>query len=164
MQFSPFFLLGSLIFTISVGMASAVPHFDSENLHKVFVQFCTSWGMKANFLRLREFILNEFPGQWDSIDGENYPPPDWAKTASSVISAVQLFVMLLFMMGDSLWTFVPGFSRGPPQFYYTVKENPVLAMIMLFLVIPSFVQSYINSGGEISILFPHGLPLRFTSF
>ncbi len=106
--------------------------------------------MKANFLRLREFILNEFPGQWESIDGENYPPPDWAKTASSVISAVQLFVMLLFMMGDSLWTFVPGFSRGPPQFYYTVKENPVLAMIMLFLVIPSFVQSYINSGGEIS--------------
>lgn len=104
--------------------------------------------MKANFLRLREFIINEFPGQWENIEGDNYPAPEWTKTAATVMSAVQMFVMVAAMMGDSLWNFIPGFRNGPPQFYYAMKENPAMTLIMLFLVVPSFVQSYVNSGGE----------------
>jgi len=40
---------------------------------------------------------------------------------------------------------VPGFSR-PPQFYYSMKENPALTFIVVFLVIPSYVQSFANTG------------------
>ena len=90
----------------------------------------------------------EFPGQWESIDGANYPAPEWTKTASLVISALQLFVMVLVLVGDSIWTYVPGFGRGPPEFYYRLKDNPALTLIILFLVVPSYLQSFANSGGE----------------
>mmetsp|Transcript_5655 Transcript_5655/g.8459 ORF Transcript_5655/g.8459 Transcript_5655/m.8459 type:complete len:141 (+) Transcript_5655:85-507(+) len=101
--------------------------------------------MRANFLRLRELLLNEFPGQWNAIEGANYPPPDWIKYTSPFISAVQMFAMMLILTGDGLWSYVPGFSR-PPEFYYKMKENPALTFMVVFLVIPSYVQSFANSG------------------
>jgi len=101
--------------------------------------------MKANFLRLRELLQNEFPGQWNSFQGENYPPPDWISYAQPIISAVQMFAMVLIMVGDSLWTYVPGIHR-PPEFYYKMKENPALTFIIVFFVLPSYVQSFANSG------------------
>mmetsp|Transcript_28248 Transcript_28248/g.60194 ORF Transcript_28248/g.60194 Transcript_28248/m.60194 type:complete len:141 (-) Transcript_28248:283-705(-) len=101
--------------------------------------------MKASFLRLMELLQNEFPGQWNSFQGDNYPAPEWTSYAATVISAVQMFTMVLIMVGDSLWTYVPGIQR-PPGFYYKMKENPALAFILVFLVIPSYVQSFANSG------------------
>ncbi|KAL3772084.1 hypothetical protein ACHAW5_004922 [Stephanodiscus triporus] len=101
--------------------------------------------MKANFLRLREVLQSEFPGQWNSIHGENYPAPDWTGYAGALISAVQLFAMVLVMVGESLWTYVPGLRR-PPEFYYKMKDNPALTFIVVFLVIPSYVQSFANTG------------------
>mmetsp|Transcript_22641 Transcript_22641/g.40521 ORF Transcript_22641/g.40521 Transcript_22641/m.40521 type:complete len:141 (-) Transcript_22641:235-657(-) len=101
--------------------------------------------MKANFLRLRELLQSEFPGQWDSIQGDNYPAPEWTSYASPVISAIQMFAMVLVLVGDSIWTYVPGVRR-PPEFYYKMKENPALTFIIVFLVIPSYVQSFANSG------------------
>lgn len=68
--------------------------------------------------------------------------------AGTVVSAVQMFVMVLVMVGDSIWTYIPGFGRGPPEFYYKMKENPALVLIVIFLIIPSYVQSFANSGGE----------------
>ena len=101
--------------------------------------------MKGNFLRLREVLLSEFPGQWKSIHGDNYPVPEWTSYAAGVISAVQLFAMVLVMVGESLWTYVPGFRR-PPEFYYKMKDNPAMTFIIVFLVIPSYVQSFANTG------------------
>jgi len=96
-------------------------------------------------MRLREILQNEFPGQWNSILGDNYPVPEWTSYVSSVISALQIFAMLLVLMGDSLWTYIPGFQR-PPEFYHKMKENPALTFIVVFLVIPTYVQSFANTG------------------
>ena len=96
-------------------------------------------------MRLREILQNEFPGQWNSIRGDNYPVPEWTSYVSSVISALQIFAMLLVLMGDSLWTYIPGFQR-PPEFYHKMKENPALTFIVVFLVIPTYVQSFANTG------------------
>ena len=104
--------------------------------------------MRANFLRVKEILHSEFPGQWSGIDGANYPVPEWTKMAANVVSALQFFVMVLVMVGDSIWTHVPGFSRGPPEFYYKMKDNPALVLIIIFLIIPSYVQSFSNTGGE----------------
>lgn len=101
--------------------------------------------MKANFLRLRELLMNEFPGQWSGIQGDNYPPPEWTSYVAPVVSAVQMFAMVLVLVGDDLWTYVPGFRR-PPEFYYKMKANPALTFIVVFLVIPSYVQSFANTG------------------
>lgn len=97
--------------------------------------------MKANFLRLREFLINEYPGQWNSIEGGLYPAPEWTKYASSLLSAVQMFTMVVALVGDSAWTYVPG-VRAPPEFYYKMKDNAALTFVILFLVIPSYVQSF----------------------
>jgi len=102
--------------------------------------------MKANFVRLKDILQAEFPGQWSAIHGANYPAPEWTKYAGQIMSAVQFFAMTLILFGDSLWTYVPGFSRGPPEFYHKMKENPALAFIILFLIIPTFVQSFANTG------------------
>ena len=101
--------------------------------------------MKANFLRLREILQSEFPGQWNNVHGENYPAPEWTSYAGTVISIIQMFAMLLIMVGDNIWSYVPGFQR-PPEFYYKMKENPALTFIIVFLVIPSYVQSFANTG------------------
>jgi len=101
--------------------------------------------MKASFLRLREVLYSEFPGQWQSIQGDNYPAPDWVGYVAPILSAVQVLAMALVVMGDSVWTYVPGVDR-PPEFYYKMKENPALTFIVVFLVIPSYVQSFANSG------------------
>lgn len=101
--------------------------------------------MKANFLRLREVLEREFPGQWNNIQGDNYPVPEWMSYVTPIMSAVQLLAMALVLGGDSVWTYIPGF-QGPPQFYFKMKENPALTFIVVFLVIPSYVQSFANSG------------------
>lgn len=108
--------------------------------------------MRANFLRLKEILSSEFPGQWSGIDGANYPVPEWTKLVMNAVSAMQMFVMVLVLVGDSIWSYVPGFSRGPPEIYYKMKDNPAMVLIVLFLVVPSYVQSFVNSGGELCII------------
>ena len=102
--------------------------------------------MKTNFLRLRELLRTEFPGEWSEINGDNYPAPDWTNMAATVISVVQMFVMLVVLMGDAVWNYIPGLRSGPPEFYYKMKDNPALTFMILFLVIPSYVQSFANTG------------------
>ena len=99
-------------------------------------------------MRLKELLRSEFPGQWSGIEGANYPAPEWTKMVANVVSALQFFVMVLVLVGDSIWSYVPGFSRGPPELYYKMKENPALVLIVIFLIIPSYVQSFANSGGK----------------
>jgi len=103
--------------------------------------------MAKNFQVLGEFLQKEFPDQWSSIKGENYPAPEWAAYAQQVVSAVQMFVMALALMGDGIWEYVPGFKgREPPQIYLAAKENPVLALMGIFIFLPTFVQSFVTSG------------------
>jgi selT/selW/selH-like putative selenoprotein len=106
---------------------------------------CYLLGMKANFQRLSDMLQREFPGQWSAIKGENYPPPEWTNYAIPLLSAIQFFAMVLILFGDSIWSYVPGVRR-PPEFYYKMKENPALTFIIMFLVIPSYVQSFANTG------------------
>ncbi len=102
--------------------------------------------MKTNFLRLRELLRTEFPGEWSEISGDNYPAPDWTNLAATVISVLQMAVILVVLTGDAMWNYIPGFRSGPPEFYYKMKDNPALTFMVVFLVIPSYVQSFANTG------------------
>ena len=102
--------------------------------------------MKTNFLRLRELLRTEFPGEWSEINGDNYPAPEWTNMAATVISILQMLVMLTVLMGDAVWSYIPGFRTGPPEFYYKMKDNPALTFMIIFLIIPSYVQSFANTG------------------
>jgi hypothetical protein len=100
---------------------------------------------QASFLKLREILQNEFPGQWNSFQGDNYPAPVWTSYVGKVISAVQMFALMVALVGESIFNYIPG-CNGPPEFYYKMKNNPALSGLILFLVIPSYVQSFANTG------------------
>eukprot|EP00986_Skeletonema_menzelii_P002322 scaffold627_cov144-Skeletonema_menzelii.AAC.31 len=53
----------------------------------------------------------------------------------SVVTTIQLLNGLMLLL-----------RSGPPEFYYKMKENPALTFMIVFLVIPSYVQSFANTG------------------
>lgn len=52
---------------------------------------------------------------------------------------------MVALVGESVFSYIPGLN-GPPEFYYKMKDNPALSGLVLFLVIPSYVQSFANTG------------------
>ena len=56
-----------------------------------------------------------------------------------------MFALMVALVGESIFSYIPGFN-GPPEFYYKMKNNPALSGLILFLVIPSYVQSFANTG------------------
>ena len=56
-----------------------------------------------------------------------------------------MFALMVALVGESIFSYIPGLN-GPPEFYYKMKDNPALSGLILFLVIPSYVQSFANTG------------------
>ena len=56
-----------------------------------------------------------------------------------------MFALMVALVGESIFSYIPGLN-GPPEFYYKMKNNPALSGLILFLVIPSYVQSFANTG------------------
>ena len=57
-----------------------------------------------------------------------------------------MLVIIVVFTGDAIWNYIPGFRSGPPELYYKMKDNPALTFMIVFLVIPSYVQSFANTG------------------
>ena len=56
-----------------------------------------------------------------------------------------MFALMVALVGESIFNNIPGFN-GPPEFYFKMKNNPALSGLILFLVLPSYVQSFANTG------------------
>jgi len=107
--------------------------------------------MARNFHDVRKFLENEFPELQGRVTGENYPISPAAAIAANLVSMLQIFSMAALFMGDSIWNYVP-FVRSPPDWYFAVKDNSVVVLIGLFLIVPSVVQKYVATGAfEISL-------------
>lgn len=89
--------------------------------------------------------MNHYPELNGHIRGELYNPPFYAVALERGMAFVQLFAMLTITFGDSMWNLVP-FLNGPPQFYLKLKENPMAGAMLVFFVVPSIVQSFLNTG------------------
>mmetsp|Transcript_41868 Transcript_41868/g.61470 ORF Transcript_41868/g.61470 Transcript_41868/m.61470 type:complete len:141 (+) Transcript_41868:301-723(+) len=101
--------------------------------------------MKRNFLTLKQFLEENYPESLGNIHGENFPPPPYTSLISNLLSMVQMFAMAAAFLGDGIWSFVP-FVSGPPSWFKTAKENSVMTMMFIFLIVPTFVNSLIISG------------------
>jgi len=100
--------------------------------------------MQRNYLQVKQFLEEEFPELRDNISGGNYPAPQWAVHLMKVVSAVQFAAIAGFFFGDSIWSILP--IRSPPTWYQYCKQNAVQVLIVLFLVIPTMIQSKVTSG------------------
>lgn len=101
--------------------------------------------MARNFQEVRKFLENEFPELRGRVTGENYPIPPAAAIAMNIINLLQVLCMACLLMGDSVWQYIP-FVQSPPEWYYAAKENSMVVLIGMFLVVPTMVQKYVTTG------------------
>lgn len=98
-------------------------------------------------MKVKKFLEDHFPElrTEGSITGSNYPPPPMALLIANILSYVQLLIVALFFLGDSFWQYVP-FLQSPPEWYHTMKRNPVPFLFGIFLILPSIIQGHISTG------------------
>lgn len=101
--------------------------------------------MQRNFLQLKQFLEFKFPELQGKIHGENYPPPQAGIVFGQIVSALQLFAMLVMLVGDGIWSYVP-FVHAPPSWYYGIKANPIPALIGMFILVPTVTNSMATTG------------------
>mmetsp|Transcript_25861 Transcript_25861/g.31881 ORF Transcript_25861/g.31881 Transcript_25861/m.31881 type:complete len:146 (+) Transcript_25861:268-705(+) len=101
--------------------------------------------MTRNYLQVKQFLEQEFPELRDNITGGNYAPPKFAVYMMKVISVFHMITIAFCFLGDNLWTYIPGIS-APPDWYINAKKYPLQSLITIFLIIPSFAQSFITTG------------------
>ena len=107
--------------------------------------------MQRNYLQVKQFLEQNFPELQGNISGGNFPPPQYAIYFQNIVSFLHLSALAFFVFGDKLWSFLPFFS-SPPWWYLKCKENVMQTCIVLFMVVPSMVQSLHTTGAfEISL-------------
>ena len=48
-------------------------------------------------------------------------------------------------LGDAVWSLVP-FINSPPEFYKILKANAMHSLMVIFLILPTFVNSLATTG------------------
>lgn len=101
--------------------------------------------MKRNFVSVARFLKDRFPEI--VIEGGEYPVPPLAEFLGNVVAAVQLSAMAWAVMGGDAFFRLLGFTaQQRPQWSYNVEQNSMQYSILIFLVIPQFVQRFRTSG------------------
>ena len=101
--------------------------------------------MQRNFLQVKQFLEQNFPELEGNISGGNFPPPPHAFYLQNMLTFLHIVAVGFIFMGDTIWSFVP-FVNSPPWWYVKCKENAMQTLIVIFLVIPSMVQSQFTTG------------------
>jgi len=87
----------------------------------------------------------------EHITGGTYPPPASAVLALQIVRGIQLICIAFFLLGDSIWTYIPFFQR-PPQWYLDAKKNFSQIFLLMFFIVPSVINSFATTGAfEISL-------------
>jgi len=115
-------------------------------VHDVLVQICTQWGMQGTYLQLKQFLESQYPELTNHIRVETYPIPPAAQLLQQALAMFQLFVMAALLMGESIFSYIPFFGGRVPDWYYSMKQNPAMVIIGLFLMAPTIIQSYIQTN------------------
>lgn len=55
-----------------------------------------------------------------------------------------MVTVAFFFLGDGLW--ITFGCRTPPSWYLTCKEYPLQSLVFIFLIVPSFAQSFVTTG------------------
>lgn len=117
----------------------------STHDQKVRIEYCTSWGMQRNYLTIKQFLESEFPALQNNISGGNAPPPPFATLMMKALSFIHILAIAFVFMGEKLFSFVP-FVKTTPQWFITAKQYPMQSFVILFFVVPTFVQSFVTTG------------------
>jgi len=103
--------------------------------------------MQGSFRKVKKFLEDTFPELQvpDGVTGSNYPPPPMAELLATILSYLQLAVIVLFFFGESFFLQILNYS-ATPDWYSTIKQNPMPALMGIFIIIPSIVNSQLTTG------------------
>lgn len=102
--------------------------------------------MQRNFVDLAKFLEDNFPELKGQITGGMYPPPPIAVFLSNVVSFIQMIAIGWMIIGGEKLLRMIGYKGVLPQFYNTVQQNPMPIIFFIFLLVPSMISKYTNSG------------------
>jgi len=119
--------------------------------HALHIMFCASWGMAANFNKVRLFLEESFPELQGKITGSNYPPPPLYELLTNCLAIVQACTLgWIVVGGDKILKWVAGITVNPtaqhPKMYYTIQENGFQIAIVIFLVLPQLISRFMVTG------------------
>lgn len=101
--------------------------------------------MKNNYLKVRQFLEDQFPELKGQIKGEHYPVPPILSMAQNVVSFLQVVAMAwIGFGGETIFRFV-GFST-PPAIFYTIREFGTQIAVALFFLIPQLIGHFQTNG------------------
>ena len=101
--------------------------------------------MGRNFLQLKGFLEDRYPQLEGNVTGSHHEPPMIGTVLSYLVGVIQVVGLVSVFMGDSVFQFIP-FMNGVPDWYHSLRENPMGAIILVFFVLPSISQSFSASG------------------
>lgn len=101
--------------------------------------------MQRNFVKVAEFLRDHFPELEGHIEGGNYPAPPFFVFLANVMSATQIIALAWIVLGaESLFRFVG--MQSPPAWASSIEQNYIQFGILIFLILPQFVQRYTATG------------------
>lgn len=114
------------------------------------IMYCASWGMAANFNKVRLFLEDSFPELRGKITGSNYPPPPMYELLTNILGICQAFTLAWIVIGgDKMLKFV-GITVNPntkePKLFYTVQDNGFQISIAIFLLLPQLISRFMVTG------------------
>lgn len=103
----------------------------TNEYHDILIRYCTSWGMKKNFLAVRSLIERDFPNMIGKVHGENYPPAPYTVILAQIASSIWLLGIILAFFGTSIF----GYLKIPiPALLASAIENKFGLLMFLFLL------------------------------
>lgn len=103
--------------------------------------------MKRNFVNVARFLEDEFPELRGKISGEHMPPPPAVELVSKILSAAQLFGLFWIVFGGATAMKLLGFQPDRlPALYHKIQENAMTCCVILFFILPQFVNMFVVSG------------------
>ena len=98
--------------------------------------------MKRNFVELQKFLERRYPQLAGEMRAETYPPPPWAMHLVQLTGLLQLFVILLLLLGDKVFTLV---GAPTPEWYKHVEQNKMMTFGMVWML-NSFAAQAVATG------------------
>jgi len=108
--------------------------------------------MKANFLKVRQFLEESFPELRGKVTGANYPPPPIFELLQTILGVFQALSLAWIVIGGEKILRMAGFSMDAgsdglgPKILAFVSENSFQIGLCIFLIIPQFIGRFAVSG------------------
>mmetsp|Transcript_10683 Transcript_10683/g.21944 ORF Transcript_10683/g.21944 Transcript_10683/m.21944 type:complete len:141 (-) Transcript_10683:1731-2153(-) len=100
--------------------------------------------MRRNFVQVAEFLQDNFPELRGKIEGANYPVPPAIEFLSNMVSVAQMIGLAWMVMGaEGIFRLV---GMQVPSWAKSIEQNSIQFGILLFLIMPQFVQRYTTTG------------------